>query len=124
MSSNFQRINIVERYSSKQPWCSFKPTDSVDVLHGAGGEVIIQHQVHSFEVDSSGKQSRTNQHPNLTGAEAVHHVVPLKHRSQSGRQKYCWFNFIQNAQFEGGMKVRWQRQMTGRTDIEADRSAN
>lgn len=58
--------------------CTFKLTDSVDVLHSAGGEVVVQHEVDSFEVDSSGEQSRADQHPNLTRAKTAHYVVPLK----------------------------------------------
>ena len=56
----------------------------MDVLHRAGGEVVVQHQIDPFEVDSSGEQSRADQHPNLTGAEAVHDVVPLKHNVHRG----------------------------------------
>lgn len=50
----------------------------MDVLHRAGGEVVVQHEVDSFEIDSSGEQSRADQHPNLTGPETAHYVVPLK----------------------------------------------
>lgn len=56
----------------------------MDVLHGAGGEVIIQHEVDSFEVDSSGEQSRADQYPDLTGAETAHYIVPLKQKSHGG----------------------------------------
>lgn len=50
----------------------------MDVLHRAGGEVIVQHEVDSFEVDSSGEQSCADQYPNLTRAETAHYVVPLE----------------------------------------------
>lgn len=63
---------------------SVKPTDPVDVLHSAGGEVVVQDEVDAFEVDSSGEQSCADQDPNLPRAEAVHYVVPLKHRSHRG----------------------------------------
>lgn len=62
---------------------SFKLTDSVDVLHSAGGEVVVQHEVDSFEVDSSGEQSRADQYPNLTRAKTVHYVVPLKQNTKA-----------------------------------------
>lgn len=57
-------------------------TDAVDVLHRAGGEVIVEHDVDTFEVDSSGEQSRADQNPDLPRAETVHHVVPLKQEHQ------------------------------------------
>lgn len=57
-------------------------TDAVDVLHRAGGEVIVEHDVDAFEVDSSGKQSCADQNPDLPGAKTVHHVVPLKQEHQ------------------------------------------
>lgn len=48
---------------------SLKPlarlTDSVDVLNGTGGEVVVKYQIDSLEVDTSGKQSRADQNPNL-----------------------------------------------------------
>lgn len=56
----------------------------MDVLHSAGGEVVVQHEVDSFEVDSSGEQSRADQYPNLTRAKAVDYVVPLKQTSPGG----------------------------------------
>lgn len=58
-----------------------KLTNSVDVLYSAGGEVVVQHKVNSFKVDSSGEQSRADQHPNLTRAKTIHYVVPLKEKS-------------------------------------------
>lgn len=57
-------------------------TDAVDVFHRAGGEVIVEHDVDAFEVDSSGEQSRADQNPDLPRAETVHHVVPLKQEHQ------------------------------------------
>lgn len=48
---------------------SLKPltrlTDSVDVLNGTGGEVVVKYKIDSFEVDTSGKQSCADQNPNL-----------------------------------------------------------
>lgn len=48
---------------------SLKPlarlTDSVDVLNGTGGEVVVKYKIDSLEVDTSGKQSRADQNPNL-----------------------------------------------------------
>ena len=52
-------------------------TNAVDVLHGAGREVVVQNQVDSFEVDSSGQKSGADQHPDIARAETSHHVVPL-----------------------------------------------
>lgn len=66
---------------------TFELTDSVDVLHGAGWEVVVQHEVDPFEVDSSGEQSRADQYPNLTRAKTVDHVVPLKQKHSSHRQE-------------------------------------
>lgn len=40
-------------------------TDSVDVLNGTGGEVVVEYKIDSLEVDTSGKQSRADQNPNL-----------------------------------------------------------
>lgn len=57
----------------------------MDVLHGAGGEVVVKHEVDSFEVDSSGQQSRADQYPNLTRTKTVHYVVPLKKKSHRGQ---------------------------------------
>lgn len=54
----------------------------MDVLHSAGREVVVEYEVYAFEVNSSGKQSGADQHPNLPGAETVHHVVSLTHRSK------------------------------------------
>lgn len=62
-------------------------TDAVDVFHSAGGEVVVEHDVDAFEVDSSGQQRRADQHPNLPGAETVHHVVSLERRRQSGQKQ-------------------------------------
>lgn len=49
----------------------------MDVLHSARRKVIVQHQVYSFKVDSSGEQSRTDQHPDVTRAKTVHYIVSL-----------------------------------------------
>lgn len=57
----------------------------MDVLHSAGGEVVIQHEIDSFEVDSSGQQSCADQHPNFSGPETVHDVVSLKHKRNRRR---------------------------------------
>lgn len=62
-------------------------TDAVDVFHSAGGEVVVEHDVDAFEVDSSGQQRRADQHPNLPGAETVHHVVSLERRRRSGQRQ-------------------------------------
>lgn len=35
-------------------------TDAVDVFHSAGGEVVVQHDVDAFEVNSSSKQRRAD----------------------------------------------------------------
>lgn len=55
-------------------------TNSVDVLYSAGGEVVVQHKVNSFEVDSSGEQGRADQHPNLTRPKTIYYIVPLKEK--------------------------------------------
>lgn len=68
-------------------------TDAVDVLHSAGGEVVVEHDVDAFEVDSSGQQRRADQHPNLPGAETVHHVVSLERHRQSGQKKFSLLPF-------------------------------
>ena len=58
----------------------------MDVLHGAGWEVVVQNQIDSFEVDSSSQDSSADQHPYIAWAETLHHIVPLaekpKHRTQ------------------------------------------
>lgn len=30
-------------------------TDTVDVFHSAGGEIVVEHNVDAFEIDSSGE---------------------------------------------------------------------
>lgn len=80
----FLSVDLLVNYLSLRHNDHIKLTDSMDVLHSAGGEVVVQHKVDSFEVDSSGEQSCANQHPNLTGAETVHYVVPLKQKSHRG----------------------------------------
>lgn len=52
-------------------------TDSVDVLHGTGGKVIVKYKINSLEVDASGEQSRANQNPNLPWTKTVDNVVSL-----------------------------------------------
>lgn len=61
-------------------------TDPVDVLHSAGGEVVVQYEVDSFEVNSSGQQSCADQHPNLSGAETVHYVFPLGEKNRAAKE--------------------------------------
>lgn len=57
----------------------------MDVLNSAGGEVVVQHKVNSFKVDSSGEQGRADQHPNLTWAKTIYYIVPLKDKKPQRR---------------------------------------
>ena len=53
----------------------------MDVFHRAGREVVVQHQVDTLKVDTSGQQGRTDQHPDITRPETTDHVVSLEKKT-------------------------------------------
>lgn len=66
----------------------------MDVFYCAGGEVIVQDDVDSFEINSSGQQSRADQHPNFTRAETVHNIVSLEQKTHTKKMMKYWKSMI------------------------------
>lgn len=56
-------VQLLKEDNSRKPLTRL--TDSVDVLNGTGGEIVVKYKIDSLEVNTSGKQSCTDQNPNL-----------------------------------------------------------
>lgn len=54
--------------------------NSMNVRHKTGREVVIDHQVDSFKVDTSGHELSADQYPDLLGTECLNTLLPLQHQ--------------------------------------------
>jgi hypothetical protein len=61
-----------------------RTTDSVDVLRGRTGKVVVDDQVHLLHVDPSAQQISRNKHSGRTAPELLHDVDSVSHLHVSG----------------------------------------
>ena len=51
----------------------------MDVADGAAGEVVVDDEVDSLQVNASPHQLCADEHPDVAGTEAAHRVVTLRY---------------------------------------------
>ena len=62
----------------------------MDVADGTIGEVVVDNKVHSFKVDASPHQLRTDENPDLPQPETCYDIVSLYHQAVYLSAEECY----------------------------------
>lgn len=55
-----------------------RSSNAMDIGYGRWRKIVVDHQIHALEVDSSSHQFGADQHPDFALAEAFHYIVSLQ----------------------------------------------
>lgn len=74
----------------------------MNILHGTCREVVVYHQVDTFEIDSTSHKSRADEHPDFTSTEAANYIISLKEKkAQTSHVSCCILRVVYNMLFWG-----------------------